>query len=189
MKSILIGLWLCIGAWNLHPIHLTLSEVVYEEKSKTIQVTHKIFMDDLERHVEESLKAKGKEVNLKLGTSQEHPETDRYLAEYLAAHFKLLINGKAYKANFLGKEYEDVACWLYVEILNVPKPKSVDLTDSFLMDLYDDQSNLVNFTFHKRKVVCALSRVRCGRVLAFNKTWLPCPTATPSPIECICLKT
>lgn len=151
MKSILIGLWLCIGAWNLHPIHLTLSEVVYEEKSKTIQVTHKIFMDDLERHIEESLKAKGKEVNLKLGTSQEHPETDRYLAEYLAVHFKLLINGKAYKANFLGKEYEDVACWLYVEILNVPKPKSIDLTDSFLMDLYDDQSNLVNFTFPQKK--------------------------------------
>jgi hypothetical protein len=144
---------LILGMWNVfvHPIHLTLSEVVYEEKSKSIQVTHKIFMDDLERHVEESLKAKGKEVNLKLGTPQENPDTDRYLAEYLAAHFKLLINGKAYKANFLGKEYEDVACWLYVEIPNVPKPKSIDLTDSFLMDLYDDQSNLVNFTFPQKK--------------------------------------
>lgn len=151
MKSILIVLWLGLGSLNLHPIHLTLSEVVYDEKTKAMQITHKIFMDDLETHIEESLKLKGKEVNLRLGTSQEHPEADRYLAEYLAAHFKLLINGKTYKANFLGKEYEDVACWLYVEIPNVPKPKSIDLTDSFLMDLYDDQSNLVNFTFPQKK--------------------------------------
>jgi len=144
---------LMVGTWAmfLHPIHLTLSEVVYDEKTKAMQVTHKIFMDDLEAHIEESLKAKGKEVNLKLGTPHEHPEADRYLSEYLATHFKLLINGKTYKANFLGKEYEDVACWLYVEIPNVPKPKSIDLTDSFLMDLYDDQSNLVNFTFPQKK--------------------------------------
>lgn len=144
---------LIVGTWAMfsHPIHLTLSEVVYDEKTKAMQITHKIFMDDLETHIEESLKLKGKEVNLRLGTSQEHPDADRYLAEYLAAHFKLLINGKTYKANFLGKEYEDVACWLYVEIPNVPKPKSIDLTDSFLMDLYDDQSNLVNFTFPQKK--------------------------------------
>lgn len=151
MKSILIVLWLGLGSLNLHPIHLTLSEVVYDEKTKAVQITHKIFMDDLETHIEESLKVKGKEVNLRLGTPQEHPDADRYLSEYLAAHFKLLINGKTYKANFLGKEYEDVACWLYVEIPNVPKPKSIDLTDSFLMDLYDDQSNLVNFTFPQKK--------------------------------------
>lgn len=151
MKSILLGLIFSVWSWNVHPIHLTLSEVVYDEKSKAMQITHKIFMDDLETHIEESLKVKGKEVNLRLGTPQEHPDADRYLSEYLAAHFKLLINGKTYKANFLGKEYEDVACWLYVEIPNVPKPKSIDLTDSFLMDLYDDQSNLVNFTFPQKK--------------------------------------
>lgn len=151
MHNLIAILMVSIGSFWAHPIHLTLSEVVYDEKTKSMQVTHKIFMDDLETHIEESLKAKGKEVNLKLGTPQEHPEADRYLAEYLAAHFKLLINGKAYKANFLGKEYEDVACWLYVEIPNVPKPKSIDLTDSFLMDKYDDQSNLVNFTFPQKK--------------------------------------
>lgn len=151
MQNLIAILMVSIGSFWAHPIHLTLSEVVYDEKTKAMQVTHKIFMDDLEAHIEESLKAKGKEVNLKLGTPNEHPEADRYLAEYLATHFKLLINGKAYKANFLGKEYEDVACWLYVEIPNVPKPKSIDLTDSFLMDKYDDQSNLVNFTFPQKK--------------------------------------
>lgn len=151
MKSVLIGMMLILWGWNIHPIHLTLSEVVYEEKTKSIQITHKIFMDDLEQHIEESLKAKGKEVNLRLGTPQEHPEADRFLADYLATHFKLLINGKEYKTNFLGKEYEDVAAWLYVEINNVPKPKTVDLTDSFLMDLYADQNNLVNFTFPQKK--------------------------------------
>ena len=154
MKRALIGLILTVWVSSVsspHPIHLTLSEVVYEEKTKTIQITHKIFMDDLERHVEESLKAEGKEVNLRLGTPQEHPQTNQFLADYLNAHFKLLINGKAYKANFLGKEYEDVATWLYVEIPKVPKPKVIDLTDTFLMDLYDDENNLVNFNFPQKK--------------------------------------
>jgi hypothetical protein len=150
MQSLIIFIFLHLWAYP-HPIHLTLSEVVYDEKSKSIQMTHKIFVDDLEQHIEEELKARGKELNLRLGTPQEHPEADRYLAEYLAAHFKLQINGKTYPAHFLGKEYEDVAAWLYVEMPNVSKPKTVNLSDSFLMDLYEDQNNLVNFTFPQKK--------------------------------------
>jgi hypothetical protein len=134
-----------------HPIHVTLTEVVYVEKSKTLQMTHKIFFDDLERHIEEEWKRKGQEISLKLNTPQEHPQADMYLSQYVAEHFRLLINGKLVQAKFLGKEYEDFAAWIYVEGLNVPKPKSLDLTDSFLVDLYDDQNNIVNFELPNKK--------------------------------------
>jgi hypothetical protein len=145
MMSGILWSMLSLMVWNAHPIHVTMSEVVYDEKNKSLQMTHKIFIDDLETHLEMDLKAKGQDVQLRLNTPREHPQVDLYLSQYVATHFRLLINGKQVKAQFLGKEYEDFAAWIYVEGQNVPKPKSLDLTDSFLIDLYEDQSNLVNF--------------------------------------------
>lgn len=145
MMSGMLWSMLSLLVWNAHPIHVTMSEVVYDEKNKSLQMTHKIYIDDLEKHLEMDLKARGQEVQLRLNTSKEHPQADQFLSQYVATHFRLLINGKQVKAQFLGKEYEDFAAWIYVEGQNVPKPKSLDLTDSFLIGLYDDQSNLVNF--------------------------------------------
>jgi hypothetical protein len=51
----------------------------------------------------------------------------------------------------LGKEYENDAVWIYVEVLNVPKPKQIYLKDVFLFDLHNDQSNLVNFECNEKK--------------------------------------
>lgn len=147
--AFLMILW--VGVWFPHPIHLTLSEVKYAAKNHSFEVVHKFFVDDLEKQVEELLQTRGKKVDLHLNTPKELADVDVFLQQYVNEFFILKINGKTYSGKLLGKEYENDAVWIYVEVLNVPKPKQIYLKDVFLFDLHNDQSNLVNFECGEKK--------------------------------------
>jgi len=150
----MITLWIsfCLSALpGAHPIHLTLTDMAYSEKEKTLQVIHKIFVDDLELHMEQMEKERGAEIRLQLNTPKEHPEADKYLQTYLNALFQVKVNGKTLSGKLLGKEYEGGAAWIYVEFANVPRPKQIEIRDEFLMSLYDDQSNLINLEVGDKK--------------------------------------
>lgn len=134
-----------------HPIHIAISEVNYSEKDKTLQVTHKIFVDDLEKQIQQLEKNNGREVELRLNTPKEIADVDVYLSKYVRDHFVMKVDGKAVSGNFLGKEYETDAVWIYVEIPKVKRPKQIDLSDSFLMDMHADQQNFVHFKVADQK--------------------------------------
>ena len=134
-----------------HPIHLAVTEIAYSEKEKSLQVMHKIFVDDLELHIEQKIKSAGQEIRLHLNTPKEHPMADSILQDYLSEHFQMKINGKSAKSVFIGKEYENGAVWIYAEYPNLPKPKQLDIRDNLLLDLYDDQNNLVNLEVSGKK--------------------------------------
>lgn len=134
--------------WSKHPIHIAISEVVYDEKSRALQITHKIFIDDLEKQIEQSLE---EAVKLRLNTAKEHENADYYLNAYLQKHFRIKVNGKEHKGLFLGKEYETDAAWLYVEIENIKSLKGITIENTILTDLYEDQNNFVHFNINKQK--------------------------------------
>ena len=110
-----------------HPIHLAVTEIAYSEKEKSLQVIHKIFVDDLELHIEQKAKSSGQEIRLHLNTPKEHPMTDALLQTYLSEHFQVKVNGKNGNSIFIGKEYENGAVWIYSEFPNLPKPRQLDI--------------------------------------------------------------
>lgn len=142
----------CIAAFTAtHPIHLGITEVQYAEKEKSLQVVHKLFVDDLESHIEKQEQAAGKTVRLFLNTEKEHPEANRYIQEYLNQHFQIKVNGKMLQGKFLGKEYENGASWLYVEYPNVPRPKQLYISGNALIGLHEDQNNIINLDINGKK--------------------------------------
>lgn len=147
----IVLLVICSSFVNFHPMHIAMSEVNYAAKDKSLQVMHKIFFDDLETHIERLEKEAGREVNLKLNSDKEDPKADEYIRKYVENHFKLVADGKTYTGNYLGKEYETDAVWIYIEIPKIKVPKQVKVSDSFLMDLYNDQSNFVYLNIDNQK--------------------------------------
>lgn len=136
---------------TFHPIHISISEVNYVEKEKSLQIMHKIFFDDLENHIENLEKAAGREVNLRLGSDKENPQADEYIRKYVESHFKLTADGKTYPGVYLGKEYETDALWIYIEVEKINRPKKLDIQDTFLMDWHADQNNFVHFNIATQK--------------------------------------
>lgn len=88
---------------------------------------------------------------MELGTQNEPPSANEYIESYLKQHFKLSINDKPTEYTYLGKEAELDATWCFVEITDVRKVKSVKLVNTFLLDVFDDQTNMVNLFINEEK--------------------------------------
>ncbi|MBT28579.1 MAG: hypothetical protein CMO01_02880 [Thalassobius sp.] len=126
----------------LHPVHLAVTQVDYNSNTNSLEVTHKIFIDDFESAMELT------NVNdLKLGTDGEIENADEYIQKYIDEHFKITVNGKATQPVYIGRENDLVAIWVYQEIKNVTDLKDIELHNEILLDLYDDQKNILHVKY------------------------------------------
>lgn len=132
-----------VGEREAHPIHVSVSEINYSEKDKALQITSRIFIDDLEL----SIRNHRKEPEMDLLAPKNGLTTDLLLSEYLKDHFKIKLDGKLQKMKLLGHEVEDVAIVCYIEIENVKKIKAIEVFNDIITETFDDQSNLVHVTF------------------------------------------
>src|SRR5579859_3832654 len=89
----------------LHPIHISVTEISYNEKSKSLQVTSRVFIDEMELGV----RTQRQEPELDILEPKNNLTTKQLIASYLAAHFKIKIDGRLAKVNFLGHEKEDLS--------------------------------------------------------------------------------
>lgn len=128
----------------LHPIHLSVSEINYNEKDKALQITSRIFLDDLEGCIRNQRNNQELDV-LEPGTGL---TSEQLISEYVLKQFTVKLDGKLQKMNFLGFEREDPAIICYIEIPNVKKFKTLEVKNQVIFDLYDDQSNIVHVTYN-----------------------------------------
>jgi len=123
-----------------HPMHVTVTEVEYDKESKAIEMSMHIFVDDLEKHIRLLEKNEALEI-LELN------EVDRnqVLNKYFVNNVLLKVNEKSQTTNYLGHEVEGEALWVFMEVEDVKKLKTLEITNMTLLELYDDQANLIHF--------------------------------------------
>src|SRR5690606_18314194 len=123
----------------LHPFHVSVCDLNYNDEKLSLEITHKIFLDDLEN----ALKGvHGRRINI-LNLEQES-EGENLIAAYLDENFAVRIDGKKYEPQYLGYEIQDDAMWCYQEVLGVENWTEVTVTNTILMELFDDQTNIVH---------------------------------------------
>lgn len=129
--------------WFLHPVHVSVTEVNYSEKDKALQIISRIFIDDLELSIQKALRQESLDIlNPKGGVT-----TDQLVSDYLKAHFIIKIDGKPAKLHYLAHETEDAAIICYLEIENVRKLRTLEVTNDVIQETHADQSNLVHITY------------------------------------------
>ena len=134
LLSILLFSW-------LHAFHISKTEINYDTRSQSLQVTSHIFIDDLE----DCLKKRGHD-KLFIGTKKESPKVDSLLHVFFQKELQVTLVQVAPSQTYIGKELSDdlLALWVYIEI-PVPGKKldQVMINNTILLDLYDDQKNMV----------------------------------------------
>jgi hypothetical protein len=138
MISLVFGLVL-----SFHPIHLSITEIDHNEKSKALQITMRIFIDDLEL----SIRNKVNEEELDLLDPGKGRTTDALVKAYLTEVVRIKVDKKAGKINYLGHEIEGPAMICYVEIENIKKFSTIEVTNKVILETHEDQSNLVNVNY------------------------------------------
>ncbi len=126
-----------------HPIHVSVTEIEYSEKNKSLQITSRIFIDDLETAIRTKTKQESLDL-LNLPTSQ---SLDQLVRNYLADHLRIKVDGKPAKINYIAHELDDAAIICYLEIENIKKLKTLEVTDDVIHEVHADQYNLVHITY------------------------------------------
>lgn len=149
----------------LHPMHVSVTEIEYNQKNKSLEIISRIFIDDLELSVR-------KQVNdemLDLLNPTAPVTTDQLVREYLNRHLLIRIDGKPAKVNYIAHEIEDAAMICYLEIESVRKLKEIEITNSVIQEVHADQSNLVHVTYLGPIKSLRLTREKPAGSLVFEK--------------------
>lgn len=125
-----------------HPMHVTVTEVEFDKESKAIEMSMHVFTDDLETHL------RFIENNESLDIIELNTEArDQLLKTYFVKEVKLKVNGKNYLTSYLGHQVEGDALWVFMEVPSIKKLKTLEIKNTTLLDLYDDQANLIHFEY------------------------------------------
>jgi hypothetical protein len=126
----------------LHPIHVSVTEIEFDEKDKALEIMMRVFIDDLELTLRNELK----QPELDILAPKNGKTNDQIIGDYLKEHFKIQLDSKLQKTQYLGHEQEGDAFILYVEVTNVKKWKTIQIMNDIMTDTHEDQSNLVHVT-------------------------------------------
>ncbi|MGE0587048.1 MAG: DUF6702 family protein [Cyclobacteriaceae bacterium] len=127
----------------LHPLHVSVTEIEYNEKMNALQIISRIFIDDLETCIRATIQ----KPELDLMNPKDGLTTKGLVNDYLKDHLKIRLDGKVQPISLLGFEEENFALICYIEIEDVRDFKTIEVTNTVITETYDDQSNLVHVTY------------------------------------------
>jgi len=141
MIQVTILLVLKCTFFYLHPFHLSICEIEHDAKSESLNITSRLFQDDLEVAL-----------NKISGTSEyfievEEEEIKKDLQEFFKANLQVKINGIASDTRFLGFEIEDNVVWCYLEIAEIKSIGEITILYTPLIDTFEDQINLAHIRY------------------------------------------
>jgi hypothetical protein len=119
---------------SLHKFYVSVNQLDYVPEKKAIEITSRLFIDDMDLALEKRF---GKKIYL--GTSKEIKESKELLQKYFQEKFAVKVNEQEKEIRFLGKEVEDNVLICYFTIKNIEKISSIEIKDTILMELYDQQ--------------------------------------------------
>ena len=133
----IVTTFLC-GGWLLHEFYVSLTEIRYNPGSERLEVSMRIFPDDLDRALERNFG-----ISAHLATEKEPVEADSLLQIYLDFHFAIEVDGEPVTLKYLGKEPEADAIWCYMESEPIIDFGSILIRSSLLTDEFEDQVNII----------------------------------------------
>ncbi len=137
-----------INDGGLHAFHISKTDMVFNPKEKSVQITMHIFIDDLEQGLE-----KQGQKSLFVGTDKEKKEANTYICQYLFSHLSIKVNNKDVIYEILGKETTNdrQALYIYMEIKNVKELRNIFVENKVLTEVFTDQKNIVQINIPSKK--------------------------------------
>ena len=132
----------------LHDFHVTHTTFHYNDESKSIEITIKVAIEDLEKSIENKFDD--------LSDNQENINSDILILEYFRSNLTFSAQENIKEFKWVGKETSNNLhdIYLYFEITNFDKNEnieSISIKNTLFLDLYDYQTNIVLIELTERK--------------------------------------
>lgn len=149
-------------AFTMHKYYLSSTKIEYKKESKTIQITMRFFIDDLQETINSTY---SKDVELAL--PNEPKEIDSLINNYISKKLEVIINTNKKAFSFLGKEYNNDEIYIYLEIENVELINSIEIKNSMLMEIFSEQQNIIKLYINDTKKTFLLTKQKDKDSLKF----------------------
>lgn len=139
----LLGVATCFffsGA-GMHPIYVSVAELEYNSKARSLEVSCKLFTDDFEKTLRTQYKTAVDLVN-----PPNRAAMDKLVNEYVLKHFSITINGQQVPLKYLGYEEIEEGIYSYFEAGGVAPPKSLEIYNTLLYTNHEQQMGLMHVT-------------------------------------------
>ena len=144
--TFLFVLFIGLSSMTLHKFYVAIYQINYAPQKKMIQITTRIFSDDLNDALEFKYKKK-----THIGTEKESPEDVVLLKKYLADKFTIKVDGQFKPMNFLSKEVENNVLICYLNIKDISKVKNIEVQNSIITEIYPKQQNIIQSKLNGEK--------------------------------------
>lgn len=145
MKKIILlsffGLLLVtLTSFGVHKFYVALYQVTYAPEKKMLQITTRIFVDDLNSAIGRKYQKK-----INLGSENETVEEVNFLKKYFSEKFYIKVNGQTKPIHFLSKEMEGDVLICYLSIKEIQKINSLEIYNAVITEGNSDQQNIMHF--------------------------------------------
>lgn len=124
-----------------HPFFVSMTEIQYVPKEKTIEVSVRIFTDDLEN----TIRNLHKDYALDIIHPKDSALVNKWIDQYIHSRLQVRVDNVVRQMNYIGYEQQEESVWVYFEIKNVPQPKQVHVFNTLLYDYKKEQINMIRF--------------------------------------------
>lgn len=124
-----------------HPFYVSVTEINHNRQAKSLEITCKIFADDLEDILKKNYKT-----TVDLNSKTQEEANNRLVSDYFSRHLSLSTDGKPVKLSYIGFEKDSESAYCYFEVSNIASLKKLDVSNSILQDLTPEQINIMHVT-------------------------------------------
>jgi hypothetical protein len=117
------------------------TEIKHNAKEKILEVSCKIFTNDLETVLEKQARTR-----VDLSNEKEKAANERLIDEYIEKHLRLKVDGKSAGLHWVGSEKEADGTWCYLQVNDVPVVRRIDAVNDMLYDSFNQQINIMHVT-------------------------------------------
>ena len=141
IRFALLAFGLALMSASLHPLHISVTEINYDEKEKSLEIMSRIFMDDLEMTMRDRYHSDNLDI-----LAPKEKTLDEMMREYFTENLRISLDKKNQKINYLGHENDGDTFVFYIEVVSVKKWKEISVSNTAMIQKFQDQSNLVHVT-------------------------------------------
>lgn len=140
------ALFILISGFAIHKFYAAIYQVNFVPEKKMIQITARLFSDDVDKALE-------KKYHVKTTLTSDKPTTTdmALLKKYSNENFVIKVNGQTKPMNLLSSELEGDVIICYFSIKEISKINTLAIQNSILVDWNAEQQNIMHFTINGTK--------------------------------------
>lgn len=131
-----------------HTFYYSNTEMVYQQDGGQLQITMRLFVDDVERAI-----GPAEGTPLRLGDEKQVAGADSLVWDYMQTHFKLSQMGSPIELEWIGFEVEGYdLLWAYMEVPHMLEPRELTVENTVLFEHHEEQVNEISLELRDRNI-------------------------------------